>query len=184
MLAAAVETYGGSDSESYLRDSLAQYPQGPHARFIRPDETAHLVFFLASDAAVWTLYYRPDSTTRLVWAQTNFVGFKILGTNSICGLRSLSLERWQTLLVHGTNHARNPDSTTPLESYQSEFRAYWVAEYRTVTDLDERARQVKAHVLASYPPIRAAYDSDETVRRRNRCLTVTRRARISALRRR
>lgn len=92
------------------------------------------------------------------------MGFRISGSNIICGQRSLSLERWQTLLVHETNHARTPDPTTPLESYKSEFRAYWVAEFRTVANLDERARQVKAHVLRDYPPIRAAYDSDAAVR--------------------
>jgi NAD(P)-dependent dehydrogenase (short-subunit alcohol dehydrogenase family) len=51
MLTAAVETYGGSDPESYLRDSLKQYPQGRHARFIQPEEVAQLVFYLASEAA-------------------------------------------------------------------------------------------------------------------------------------
>jgi NAD(P)-dependent dehydrogenase (short-subunit alcohol dehydrogenase family) len=51
MLTAAVETYGGSDPDAYLRDSLAQYPQGRRARFIRPEEVAELVFYLASEAA-------------------------------------------------------------------------------------------------------------------------------------
>jgi len=51
MLTAAVETYGAADRDGYLRDSLAQYPQGPHARFIRPEEVARLVFYLASEAA-------------------------------------------------------------------------------------------------------------------------------------
>jgi hypothetical protein len=66
-------------------------------------------------------------------------------------LRSLSLWRCQTLLVHETNPARSPDPTTPLEAYQSEFRAYRVAEFRGVADLDRRARQVKQHVLDHYP---------------------------------
>jgi NAD(P)-dependent dehydrogenase (short-subunit alcohol dehydrogenase family) len=51
MLTAAVETYGAADPQAYLRDSLAQYPQGRHARFVQPEEVAQLVFYLASEAA-------------------------------------------------------------------------------------------------------------------------------------
>jgi NAD(P)-dependent dehydrogenase (short-subunit alcohol dehydrogenase family) len=51
MLTAAVESYGAADPQAHLRDSLAQYPQGPHARFVQPEEVAQLVFYLASEAA-------------------------------------------------------------------------------------------------------------------------------------
>lgn len=39
------------DPERYLRGLLAGYPQGDSARFIRPDEVAELVWFLAQPAA-------------------------------------------------------------------------------------------------------------------------------------
>ena len=88
----------------------------------------------------------------------------MVGFNQIFGWRSTSPDRWKTLLVHETNHARNVDPHTPIENYKSEFRAYWVAEYRTVADLDARARRIKEHVLRDYPAIRAAYDADPAVK--------------------
>jgi hypothetical protein len=131
----------------------------------QPPNVENLVRGYGRDPADFTLYYQPGSTTQTVWVQTNAQGFRIVGTNIIVGQRALMLDRWVTLLVHETNHARNPDPTTPLENYQGEFRAYWVAEFRTVANLDERARQIKAHVLRDYPEIRAAYDADARVRR-------------------
>jgi hypothetical protein len=130
----------------------------------QPPNVNNLLAGYGYDPAVWTFYYRPGSTINVIWVQLNAVGFRIIGSNIICGFRRLPLERWQTLLVHETNHARNPDPTTPLLNYQSEFRAYWVAEYREVEDLEERANLIKAHVLADYPGISAVYNTDETVR--------------------
>ena len=52
MLAGQAATYGGSDPEGYLRRLLDTAPQGERARFIRSDEIAAAVAFLASaDAA-------------------------------------------------------------------------------------------------------------------------------------
>ncbi len=45
------ETFGGGDPEAYVRNLLAQYPQGPGARLIRPDEVAELIWFLAQPVA-------------------------------------------------------------------------------------------------------------------------------------
>lgn len=138
------------------------------ARYIddlaQPPNVDTLVTSYGRDPADWTLYYEFGSTTSLLWVQKNAEGFRVIGKPDIYGFKRLSLDRWKILLVHETNHARNVDPTTPLENYKSEFRAYWVAEYRTVEDLDERARQIKAHVLNGYPLIKAAYDADETVR--------------------
>jgi NAD(P)-dependent dehydrogenase (short-subunit alcohol dehydrogenase family) len=50
MIEYQARTYGGGDPEGYLRDLLAAYPQRP-PRFIRPDEVAELIAFLASDRA-------------------------------------------------------------------------------------------------------------------------------------
>ncbi len=51
MLAGQARDYGGDDPDGYLRSLLAKYPQGERARFIRPDEVAALIFFLASGEA-------------------------------------------------------------------------------------------------------------------------------------
>lgn len=129
----------------------------------QPPNVDQVVTGYGRDPADWTLYYQPNSK-QMVWVQKNAQGFRIHGQSNIFGFKNLTIDRWKTLLVHETNHARNPDPTTPLENYKSEFRAYWVAEYRVVADLDERARQIKTHVLNDYPEIKAAYDADEAVR--------------------
>jgi len=113
--------------------------------------------------AFFTLYYQPGSTN-LMWVQTNAQGFRTNGTSNIFGWRRLTIARWRTLLVHETNHARNANPSTPLDNYKSEFRAYWVAEYRGVANLNSRASQIKAHILRDYVDIRTAYNSNATVK--------------------
>jgi NAD(P)-dependent dehydrogenase (short-subunit alcohol dehydrogenase family) len=51
MLEGQARDYGRGDPEGYLRDLLAKYPQGPRARFIRPEEIAALIAYLASPEA-------------------------------------------------------------------------------------------------------------------------------------
>lgn len=51
MLHGQARDFGGDDPAGYLRRLLAGYPQGPLARFIRPDEIAELVWFLAQPHA-------------------------------------------------------------------------------------------------------------------------------------
>lgn len=52
MLAGQARDFGGGDEAGYLRTLLDRMPQATRARFIRPDEVAALVVFLASaDAA-------------------------------------------------------------------------------------------------------------------------------------
>ena len=48
MLAGQARDFGGGDEERYLRELLDTLPQGERARFIRPDEIASVVAFLAS----------------------------------------------------------------------------------------------------------------------------------------
>ena len=48
MLAGQARDYGGDDPQGYLDALLATRPQGRRARFIRPEEIAELVVFLAS----------------------------------------------------------------------------------------------------------------------------------------
>jgi len=51
MLAGQARDFGGGDPERYLRELLSTVPQGQRARFITPDEIAHVVAFLASPGA-------------------------------------------------------------------------------------------------------------------------------------
>jgi len=51
MLRYQAETFGGGDPEGYRRRLLAHYPQQTRARFLRPEEVAELIFFLAQPSA-------------------------------------------------------------------------------------------------------------------------------------
>ena len=51
MIRYQAETFGGGDPEGYVKNLLAEYPQGDAARLIQPDEVAELVWFLAQPAA-------------------------------------------------------------------------------------------------------------------------------------
>jgi NAD(P)-dependent dehydrogenase (short-subunit alcohol dehydrogenase family) len=52
MLHGQAADFGGDDPQGYLDDLLRHYPQGPgRARFIRPQEVAELIWFLAQPAA-------------------------------------------------------------------------------------------------------------------------------------
>lgn len=93
----------------------------------------------------------------------NAVGFAQDG--AVFGNRNQSLDSWKITLVHEVNHARNPDTTAgTVDRYKSEFRAYWVADFRGVSDLDDRARQCKAHILADYPELGTLYANNATAR--------------------
>ena len=51
MLAGQARDFGGDDPEGYLAALLANYPQKGRARFIRPEEIAALIVYLASAEA-------------------------------------------------------------------------------------------------------------------------------------
>ncbi len=51
MLHGQARDFGGDDPAAYLAALLAGYPQGAGARFIRPDEIAELIWFLAQPHA-------------------------------------------------------------------------------------------------------------------------------------
>ncbi len=51
MLAGQARDYGGDHPQGYLDALLSNYPQKERARFIRPDEIAALIFYLASPEA-------------------------------------------------------------------------------------------------------------------------------------
>jgi hypothetical protein len=117
---------------------------------------------MGADPAVYTILLHPV-TGEEIYAQKNFRGFA-MGTD-IFGMKSDPVAEWKVTLVHETSHAANPaDRTSQLESYKTEFRAYWVADYANVADLDVRAAQVKARVLQDYAAINDAYKSDPAVK--------------------
>jgi hypothetical protein len=124
----------------------------------QPPNVDTLVRGWGYDPTVYTAYLEPPGNTEYMLVQRNSSGFRRQGTSKIFGWRRLSVDVWQTLLVHETNHALNPNVTAPVERYKSEFRAYWVAEFRGVADLDDRARQIKAHILRDYPIISVPYN--------------------------
>jgi NAD(P)-dependent dehydrogenase (short-subunit alcohol dehydrogenase family) len=51
MLRYQADTYGHGDPEGYFKRLLGSYAQGARARFIRPDEVAELVCYLAGEKA-------------------------------------------------------------------------------------------------------------------------------------
>ncbi|MFZ0322662.1 MAG: SDR family oxidoreductase [Actinomycetes bacterium] len=51
MIRYQADTFGAGDPEGYVRNLLAEYPQGPGARLIQPHEVAELIWFLAQPAA-------------------------------------------------------------------------------------------------------------------------------------
>jgi NAD(P)-dependent dehydrogenase (short-subunit alcohol dehydrogenase family) len=51
MLAYQAETFGAGDPDGYRRRLLSQYPQASRARFLRPEEVAELIYYLAQPAA-------------------------------------------------------------------------------------------------------------------------------------
>jgi NAD(P)-dependent dehydrogenase (short-subunit alcohol dehydrogenase family) len=48
MLDFQAETFGRGDPQAYYDRLLEAYPQGEHARFIRPEEVSELIWFLAT----------------------------------------------------------------------------------------------------------------------------------------
>jgi hypothetical protein len=79
---------------------------------------------------------------------------------------AVSVARMRSIIVHEANHAMrldegSHDAADSLDRYKDEFQAYWVAEFRDVADLDDRARQIRAHILRDYPVLSARYNSDE-----------------------
>ena len=51
MLRYQAEAFGGGDPEGYRQRLRENYPQGARARFLRPEEVADLIFYLAQPAA-------------------------------------------------------------------------------------------------------------------------------------
>lgn len=129
-----------------------------------PDNEEDLLDGWGYDPAVCSLVLHPETGQRIL-SRHNMAGFWMPGTDDIFGRRADPVEEWKLTLLHETSHALNPPpSLTPLERYRSEFRAYWVVDFRDVEDPDERATLIKKHILRNYPILSGPYNDDEAVR--------------------
>jgi hypothetical protein len=118
------------------------------------------------DAAKYSVYNSPPGSKGPLIVPHNAMGFWIQGTSVIVGYQSRSLADWKIILVHETNHALNPVSgLDPVKNYITEFRAYWVSTYRGVANPDDRASQIKAHILKEYPLISEPYNKKADVKK-------------------
>ena len=113
-------------------------------------------------SSVYSVLVHPTTGEEMI-VQKNAVGFA--SDNTIFGKRSRSVDQWENTLVHETNHVLNPvDTSNSTAWYKGEFRAYWVANYREGTDA-ERGKQIREHILSTYPAIKHAYDTDPAAKR-------------------
>jgi hypothetical protein len=121
------------------------------------------------DPKVYVVLIHPDTKEQMI-IQLNAIGFRSGG--AIFVKRSQSIQSVRSTLVHETNHALEPDSISKAEAasferYKDEFQAYWVdPDYAGVTDPDKRAAEIKAHILADYPQLKASYDADEDFKKK------------------
>ncbi len=117
------------------------------------------------DSTQYTVKLNPWTRAQMI-VQNNAAGFAT-GTN-IVGSRAQSEAFWRTtLLCHEVNHIIHGDESAAansIERYRGEFRAYWVAGFHTVANLDDRARQIKAHLLRDYPALNARYTAEAAFR--------------------
>ncbi len=80
----------------------------------------------------------------------------------------LSEEEIAAILVHEANHALNPidlNESSPVEFYESEFRAYWVDGTFDHLSGDEKAAAINEFILGSptYSQIAESYNSDPDI---------------------
>ena len=119
------------------------------------------------DPSVYIVYLHPVTGDEMVVQKNSEGSLNVKSGNHLFIKRSVSLSRAKEILVHETNHAINPavaSNADTLGRYKTEFRAYWVAEFRSVSDLDERARLVREQILREYPIIKSDYDSKPDVK--------------------
>jgi hypothetical protein len=151
--------------EEVDRNTVQQLVQGRiHAYYFedltQPANINAILTGAGLNPAVYTVYQHPVSGANM-FVQKNFEGFRPYAyPTDIFGFRSLSVARWKELLVHETSHAVNPVPSTPFEKFKDEFRAYWVTEFRHISNLDRRADAIRQHILRDYPEIKSAYDAD------------------------
>ena len=115
-----------------------------------------------------TFYFIPPENTELMLASKDVAGFQGVHGN-IFVRRTNSIDVCKDVLVHETNHALNVQTTTYsgpeiIERYKSEFRAFWVAGFRHVTNEDLKAKHLKNEILDKYAIIKKYYDTDPDVK--------------------
>jgi hypothetical protein len=107
----------------------------------------------------------PSGERRVIQRNAEGSAHHDCGTSWLFVAKTVSVSRMRELLVHETNHAMRLDEGTmaaadSFDRYKDEFQAYWVAEFRGVKDLDDRAKQIRAHILADYPALGARHGTD------------------------
>lgn len=175
LLAISPKTIDQATARLFLEGRLKAY----YIEDLRqPDDTDRLLEEAGYDPRQYTLYLRPPDNTELMLVQKNFKG-TVVG-DSIFVSRAQSPD-WlnllkrittqqstglKTIFVHEANHAiSHIDISTPVGYFESEFLAYWVAGFESIADPDKRAQRIRAHILATYPHVKEAYDTDPDVKR-------------------
>ncbi|MEO8414748.1 MAG: DUF4157 domain-containing protein [Ginsengibacter sp.] len=115
------------------------------------------------DPTVYTVYFEPPANKNKMFVQRNADATTSMDSTKIFVSKAIAAATITLKLVHETSHAINKDNSTADDSiarYNGEFRAYWLGEYRSVVNLTDRANQIKTHILADYPKLKAKYNSD------------------------
>jgi hypothetical protein len=117
------------------------------------------------DKALYTVRVCPNGEQLVIQNNAQGTAHDGCGTSWLFVARNVDVARMRSILVHETNHAMrldegSHDAADSFARYQDEFQAYFIAEFREVADLDDRARQVRAHILRDYPAISARYGTD------------------------
>ncbi len=117
------------------------------------------------DKTILQVLLCPNGERRVIQKNAEGTAHDDCGTEWLFVSRNVTVTRMRELLVHETNHAMRLDegprpAADSFDRYKDEFQAYFISEYRKVADLDDRARQVRAHILRDYAAIAARYKTD------------------------
>jgi len=137
-----------------------------HARYIQdcpvdPQSNALLTGW-GYNTAQYIVRLHPVTNEKMI-IQTNATGFA--HGDHIFVTNTSTVEDTKVTLIHESSHALRGDVQSTRQAgsfarYRDEFQAYWIADFAGVADLDQRAQQIKQHILASYPALSASYNSD------------------------
>ena len=115
------------------------------------------------------------AVTRIAKDRLNLADGMYVGANVIIR-DSLSLEKAKDTIIHETNHSLNYQHDTRILgklredsdgmdinavwTYIKEFRSNWVGNFRTITDLDQRAAKIREKVVLGYPVVALEFQNN------------------------